>query len=228
MYFWRSTWTITFHTDPRFQAIFCKFYLNESKIYICKSFDWSWINSMMWPDREECVHWLGSVPENSSSHRFTVSRLWRRKEKCWVFCHLLVHLWKSAQQCFLNMLHLFHLYTKQKYFLFYIHTVCDSTCWVRHESSGSVVRTSRWKEERHKVNSSVTNYCVFGTSIQSRQTHTFYVENTNIHTDCNVTKCKQLLLHTVALSSECLIKFPASVWGSGVQMCGSRQDFSFS
>lgn len=45
-----------------------------------KSFDWSWINSMMSPDREECVHWLGSVPENGSSHRFTVSRLWRWNE----------------------------------------------------------------------------------------------------------------------------------------------------
>lgn len=25
VYFWCSTWTITFHTDPRFQAMFCKF-----------------------------------------------------------------------------------------------------------------------------------------------------------------------------------------------------------
>lgn len=156
-----------------------------------KSFDWSWINSMMSPDREECVHWLGSVPENGSSHRFSGVEM-----KCWVFCHLLVHLWKSAQQCLLNTLHLFHLYTKQKYFLFYIHTVCDSTCRVRHQSSGSVVRTSRWKEERHEVKSSETNYSAFGTSVQSRQTHTFYV-NTQTYTQIvmwqNVNNCYYIM-----------------------------------
>lgn len=50
MYFWCSTWTITFHTDPRLQAIFCKFLFKWMEKYICKQF-WLKLNKLQW------CHW---------------------------------------------------------------------------------------------------------------------------------------------------------------------------
>ena len=147
------------------------------------------------PDREECVHWLGSVPENSSSHRFTAWRLW-----CWEVWGFLPSTGASVEICTTTLLQYVafnpFLHTKQK-ILFVLHS---HSLWLNMLSKTREfwLRSPDVPLERRKAQSKlVSNKLQRVWNIRPEQTNTHFLRWKHKHTQIviwqNVNNCYYIL-----------------------------------
>ncbi len=127
------------------------------------------------------------------------------------------HIWGDLYH---NIFQIFN-FIKNKQTFFSTFTQSDSTWYVSNEICVSVVWTSHWKEERHKINSSVNcNNRMFETVIQNTlsmlQTHT----HTHTHTQIviwNVNKSRITIITALNLVSS---KWQMENWRSSVYSPG--------